>query len=258
MKKLFFVVILFIIFTFPVVAQDFNFSKAREDFVFTEDNYRTKLTTFNLKKDSYQKNPTLSLKEESRIALLDFLGARNSFVKSYLNMVRTKTINENVYLKIDPEIVWFDTRKNNYTETNTLEDILSKSKEEDERYLTTTLPIIYFSLANINLNNVVTIKNSHIKLYQNLKKESEDLVKLGRADASLFDRWFKDIDEEINTLSEIEAKTLTHIQRILSNDDYRRNSAYKKSAEELYPSKESLLRLNEFIKELENVLEGKR
>lgn len=240
-----------------IFAQDFTFLKAREDFVFTEDNYRKDLFDFNLKKASYQKNPTLSLKEELRITTYKFINSRSELIKNYLTMLRMKGP-ELIYSKIDPEVSWYLNRKNSYTNTDRLEDILNKSKEEDSRFETDTTPIIYLSLAHISLGEVESLKQEHMKLYNSLKKDSEELIKLGRADSSLFDRWFKDIDKELNSISDTEKATLTEIETILGDDEYKRDKGYENAIETLDPVKSNLLRLNGFVKELENVLESKR
>jgi len=257
MRKLIIFLILFFVLVTPTFAQDFTFNKAREDYVFTEDNYKKDLNDFNLKKASYQKNPTLSLKEELRVSLYKFIGSRNDLVKNYLTMLRMKGL-ESVNTKIDPEVVWYQNKKNSYSVNDSLEDILSKSKEEDAYYETDTLLVIYFALSNISLNQVKTIKEDHLKLYKNLKSESEELIKLGRADASLFDRWFKDIDQELDSISLIEKDTLTQIDKIFGSDEYQRNNGYKKAIETLDLAKTNLLKLNGFIKELENVIASKR
>lgn len=250
-----------------VFAQDFTFQKSREDYVFSEDNYRKDLSDFNLKKASYNKNPTLSLKEEFRLSTYTFVGTRNILVKNYLTMLRQKTVEsrgiegsqkESIYSKLDPEVVWYDGRKNNYDLSNTIEDIIRKSKEEDERYQTSTLPAIYYSLAHISLGEAKATKNKHIEIYNKLKSEADNLVKLGRADAKLFERWFKDIDLELNKISEIEGLTLTQINVIYGSDEYKRDIGYKNAIEELTPVKSNLLRLNGFITELENVINTKR
>ena len=141
-------------------------------------------------------------------------------------MLRIKTLEstgvgntqkEAIYTQLDPEVIWFGARKNGYLTNDNLEDIVNKSKEEDSRYRTDTLLIIYYSLANISLGEIKSIKDEHIKLYTNLKKESETLVNLGRADASLFDRWFKDIEKELNDISDIEKLTQTEIDKILNH-----------------------------------------
>lgn len=250
-----------------IFAQDFTFSKARTDFVYTEDNYKKDLFDFNLKKASYQKNPTLSLKEELRISTYKFINSRNELIKNYLTMLRIKTLEsigienlkkESIYTKLDPEVMWFGNRKNSYTNTDRLEDILNKSREEDSRFETDTTPIIYLSLAHISLGEVESLKQEHMKLYNSLKKESEELIKLGRADSSLFDRWFKDIDKELNSISDIEKSTLAEIEIILGDDEYKRDKAYENAIETLDPVKSNLLRLNGFVKELENVISNKR
>lgn len=249
------------------LAQDFTFTKAREDYVFSEDIYRKDLFDFNLKKAAYQKNQTLSLKEELRVSLFNFVESRNNLVRNYLTMLRIKTLEstgignsqkEAIYTRLDPEVISFGDRKNSHTNNTNLEDIVSKSKEEDLRYETDTLPIIYYSLSHISLGEVKTIKNEHIKIYNNLKSEADGLVKLGRADAGLFDRWFKDIDQELNNIGEIEKETLTEIEKIFGEDEYRRSGSYENAIETLEPVKINLLRLNGFIKELENVIQSKR
>ncbi len=250
-----------------VKAQEFTFQKSREDYVFSEDNYRSDLNDFDSKKASYNKNPTLSLKEEFRLSTYKFVGTRNLLVKNYLTMIRIKTVEskgiesslkESIYSKVDPEVVWYGSRKNNYDLSNTIEDIIRKSKEEDERYQTSTLPIIYYTLANISLGESKTSKNKHIEIYNKLKNEANNLVSLGRADAKLFERWFKDIELELTKIEEIEKTTLARINIIFDADEYKRDGGYKNAIEELNQAKSNLLRLNDFIMELENTVNTKR
>lgn len=249
-----------------IFAQDFNFIKAREDYVFVEDNYRKNLSDLNVKKNSYRKNPTLSLKEEVRLSFYQFAKSRNNYIRSYLTLLRIKTLELNglnesqkstIYSKIDPEVIWYEKRNNDYKELDTLEDIVNKIKEDVKRY-ENNKQIIYFTLANINLGEIIDLKNNHTIIYGNLKKESNELIKLGRADAGLFDRWFRDIDQEVNDLSDIESKTKTEIDKIYGADEYLRNGGYKKAMEILDLSLASLLKLNGFVKELESVTANKR
>lgn len=248
-------------------AQEFTFDKARQDFVFSEDNYRQALSDYNLKKSSYDKNPTLSLKEEFRSAASKLITSRNEIVRNYLTMVRMNVVEAKgledttkaaIYSKIDPEVEWYKNRTSRYEQSDTLEDILAKSKEEDSKYRTETEPVIHFSLANISLGEAKLIRANHVELYKKLESESNSLVTLGRADASLFERWYTDIDSEIVSIEEIEKDVNTEIQKILDNNDYQRSAAYKKSLEELTPIKTNLTRLNNYLLELENVIISKR
>lgn len=250
-----------------VFAQDFTFTKSREDYIFTEDNYRKDLSDFNLKRDSYNKNPTLSNKEILRITTYKFIESRNKLVKSYLTMLRIKTLESNgidkskkeeIYTKIDPEVGWYESRKNSYNTADNLEDLINKSRDEDTRFKSISLPIIYFSLAHISLGEVKGLRFKHVKIYDNLKNESQELIKLGRADSGLFDRWFKDIDQELNNITAIESNSLQEIEKIFGNDEYNRDRGYNNAIEKLDPVRFNLLKLNEFIKELENVIANKR
>lgn len=238
-----------------VFAEELTFDKAKADYLFTQDNYRTSLSAYNLKRDAYLKNPTLSLKEELRISLYDFLTKRNDYKRTYLTVIRTKASD---FAKIDSEVVWYEKRKDSLKSTDSLEDLLSKSKEEDERYQTNTLPIIYFSLSNISLSSIIELKNEHITVYNKLKNEADELVKLGRADSSLFERWYKDIDFELAKINDIEKLTETEIQKIFSADNYQIKKSYEKVVEKLSPARQNLLQLNKFISELELTISEKR
>lgn len=267
MKRVMIILISFFLIGFPVFAQNLTTQKAFNDYLFAQDNYRTSLSSYNLKRDAYLKNPTLSLKEELRLVTFDFLNKRNDYKRTYLTVVRTRATEltgitkdekEIVFSKIDPEVVWYEKRKNEIKQTDSLEDLLNKSKEEDSRYQTDTLPIIYFSLSNISLSSVIEIKTEHINLYEDLKNEANDLVKLGRADASLFERWYKDINSELAKINDVEKLTRTEIQKIFSADNYQIKKSYEKVVEKLSPAKLNLLQLNKFISELELTISEKR
>lgn len=271
MRKLiaaFFIFILCAVYYAPFsAAQELTVQKAFKDFAYARDNYQSSLTAFNLKKDSYLKNQTLSLKEEARIALYDFLLKRNDYKRTYLTVIRTrvseltgltKDEKETVFTKIDPEVVWLENRKNELKQTDSLEDLINKSQAEDSKYQTDTLPIVYFSLSYVSLSSVIEIKNSHLELYNRLKNEANELVKLGRADASLFDRWFKDIEAELVKINNQENAARSEIAKIFNQDNYQIKKSYERVAEKLVPAKENLLTLNSFISELETTIEEKR
>lgn len=250
-----------------VFAQEFSFKTAYNDFIFTQDKYKASLADYNSKKDSYQKNPTLSLKEEARISLYSFLNVRNEYIKAYLTVLRMKVLEsngltqsqkENLYSKIDPEVLWYEARKQVYSPAESVENLINKSKEEDSRYETNTLTIIRYSLGNISLGYISDSKNKHLKIYEALKEESQSLVKLGRADTNLFERWYKDIDQELNKINDSENKARTEVENIVSSDKYLQERAYDNSIKRISPIKTNLLTLNRFISELENVISEKR
>lgn len=253
--------------TLNIFAQSLNSDLTRKDYVFSEDNYKNSLATFNLKKGSYNNNPTLSLKEGARLALLDLLKKRIEYKKSYLTLLRSKTVEslglsedekKSVYSKIDPEVTYYENRLKSYSETITLEDLISKSGEEDSKYELETLPVIFYTLGNLSLGNVVNLRNENTVIYKGLRTEAESLISLGRVDSNLFDRWFKDIDLELNKIIDIENKSKPLNQLVFSKDTYDVEKPYEDTIEALSPVKGNLLRLNQFIKELEITISEKR
>lgn len=250
-----------------VYAQEFTFSKAREDYIFSEDNYKKALFDFNLKKGSYNKNPTLSLKEEFRLSSFTFVDSRNVLIKNYLTMLRIKTLENNglnneqkykIYEKLDKEVTWYQNRKNEYKSDDTIEQVFEKTKLEDTHYLDETLPTIYFALSYNSLGDSIDIKNKNIRIYEKLKSEANSLVSLGRADESLFKRWFDDIEKELKLISDIENLTRETAEKVVGADKYQRETGYEDSIETISDVKANLYRLNSFIMELENVIITKR
>lgn len=248
-------------------AQELTSETARKDYIFNEDNYKNSLSAFNLKKGSYDKNPTLSIKEEARIALLDLLIKGVGYKKTYLTFVRSKvteslglTNDEKgaVYSKLDPEVTYYENRSKEYSSVTPLEELISKSKEEDSKYQLESLPVIYFALGSLSLGDVVNLRNENTVIYKKLRTEAESLIKLGRADQNLFDRWFKDIDLKLNKIIDIENLAKKRNELIFDKDTYKVDKAYEDAIETISPVKSNLLQLNQFIKELEITISEKR
>jgi hypothetical protein len=104
----------------------------------------------------------------------------------------------------------------------------------------------------------VSLRNENTVIYKTLRTEAENLVKLGRADQFLFDRWFKDIDLELNKIIDIENMAKKQNELVFDKDTYKIDKAYEDTIETISPVKSNLLQLNQFIKELEITISEKR
>lgn len=248
-------------------AQDDPMQKVFNDYIFNQDTYNQSLTNFNLDKDSYIKNPTLSLKEEARKSLFDFLTKRNDYIKSYLLLLKTR-INtgaglndqekQNIYTMLDPEITFFTDRKAEYKPELSLEEMVNKSDQENQRYTNTTQKTIYYVVATIGLSDLREIRTSETDIYKSLKEESGNLVILGRADSRLFDRWFNDINTELDNFSTLESRYIGLREKILEEDGYTLKSSYENTIEFSQELKSSLLKVAGFVEELEKTVSEKR
>jgi hypothetical protein len=249
-------------------SQDFLYNKANQDYEFSRDVYKSKLADFNQKKAAYLKNPTLSLKEELRLSLYAFLLQRNDYIVSYLNTIRTRTVEskgldqtqkETIYTKIDGEVTWFTEHKKKFVQEDLLEVLLQKSAEEDSQWEKVATPSINYSLILISLGDTVELRQRLEKIYADLHTEADTLVSLGRADSSLFSRWYNDIELEISKVKTQEDTIKNHLNAISkTTQNTRQNIEFNNALRSFRPIKASLLKLNNFIIELENVINTKR
>lgn len=248
-------------------AQEFDYQQSYSDYVFTKDNYFSTLSDFNKKKDSYLKNQTLSLKEEVRVSLYNLLLERNNTITTYLTAIRLRLLESKdltpderntTISKISEEFKWFSNHRSDFSNENSLENLLNKSGEEDGRFLTETTSVINYSLINIGYGDIVSLESRHLQIYNSLKTEADEFVVLGRADSSLFERWFSDIEDEIKNLDTIENEILSGLEDLNSTESYVQKRGFKSSLEGLTPAKLSLLKINQYLFELENTIDEKR
>lgn len=232
-----------------------------------KDDYSIKLEDFNNKKSAYLKNTTLSLKEELRVSLYNLLISRNNLINGYLTYLKAYTngLNslsgeqkENSKSLIDSEISWFNDYKNNYQSEDSVESLLQKSVTEDERINMSYSASVDFVLVNAGLGEITQQRNSHKEIYDGLKSEAQNLVSLGRADSSLFDRWFSDIEGEFNNFSNLENEIIQNLKQLRSEDDSEVSKGQKDAYKNLDLAKQSLIKINNYLYELENVVEAKR
>lgn len=250
-----------------VYAQTDQFSKSRADYVFMSDNYQANLFDFNFKKGTYNQNPTLSHKEEFRQSTYKFLTTRNKLITTYLTLLRvrvdelvglTTEQKSKIFERIDEEVLWYNAKLNFYFEEDTLEDIVNKSKDEDLRYLEKTDYTIKYTLLYIGLGNITEIEEEHRQIYNDLKTEAQNLIVLKRLDNNLFDRWFNDIEKELDQIDKNEEETIAVIELMFSNDNFRKTRIYEDARKILISTQSNLVRLNSFIMELETVVNDKR
>ena len=136
--------------------------------------------------------------------------------------------------------------------------MISKSQAEDKRILADTTSAINHALVSVSLGDTVNLDQIHKNIYTDLKNEADRLVSLGRADASLFERWFIDIETEFNKMQNIEVSVRETMPELSSSQEYKQKRAFQTSIDGIKPAKESLLRINQFLYELENVISEKR
>lgn len=209
------------LFTPKVKAQEFSAAKAYED-------YQFELTTFQNSYDEYQKavgfykkNPTLQLQEEARQKTLTMLRQRDQLLSTYLTALRMQVLETTgfkddekaaIYGKIDPEVAWYKTHKDSYTNGDELATLFGRSDEVKSRYQTLTKFIVYESLFDISLSQELGLRLDHQAVYSDLKNYINDQVANGTLTIDPFNRWLSAIDGVLQTLTQNETLARKKIQ----------------------------------------------
>lgn len=240
-------------------AQDFNFEKAYQDYIFTQSNYADSFKAYQNAKDAYQKNSTLSLKEDARVKTLSMLKSRDELYKVYLTALRMKinetkglTTDEKVkqFERIDNEVAWFTSHQKNYSDSDSLENLFSRSKEVEDHYKLDTERRIYDALFNISLGEIIGLRLDHADTYTKVTKEIDQAVTDGKVRIDPFNRWFTDIENTTNEIKNQEDAAKTQIDRIYTEGYSQPATVFRTSGKPLGLAKDALLTLNSYLEEL--------
>lgn len=238
-------------------AQDFNSEKAYQDYVFTQSKYEESYRDYETKKDAYLKNPTLTLKEEARVATINMLKQRDDLYRVYVTAVRTK-VNEirgltqdekgGVFTRLDAEVLYYQGHKLTYTGTETLEEVFKINADVENHYKNQTLPYVYEALFMISYGQQVGIRQDHQKIHQSMVDFLNQKVADGVLIIDPFNRWILDITGLIDGLQKNENLAKVEIQKLYT-EKFNPASKFATSINILSRSNSNLLRLNSFVTE---------
>lgn len=251
-------IILFFSLTAPVSAQTFNADKAYADYQYQLSIYQEDYSSFKEAKTFYQSNSTLQLKEDLRQKTLKMLKSRDYLIATYLTALRIQILETtgfddsqkgSISDKIDSETNWYKSHMDVYKNSDELVDLFNKSDESKSRYATDTTPIISESLFDITLSQEMGLRNSHQKIYSELKNYIDQKVGEGKIKIDPFNRWFNDIESVLKTLEENEKTAKSKVENI-KNYSYNLESAYDDANKTLYSSVSPISQLNSYLTEM--------
>jgi len=261
MKKAALILSLFVFLLLPpgAYAQEFDFAKAYQDFIFTQTEYDQADSDYEQSKNSYLKNPTLTLKEEARKKTLIMLKSRDELFRVYLSALRMKLLEIKFALppKMDDEISWYKGHKEVYKDDDPLETLFSKSKESKSRFTSDTSFVIYESLFDISFGEIQNIRGDQEKVYSSLKNSIDLGVKEGILVIDPFNRWFTDIDSIITELDAINLKAKAKIAKMYGTSSILPKNSYNSAIADLIPATAKILELNQFLTEFLNAINAR-
>lgn len=252
-------ILFFALDTKSAFAQDFNFDKAYQDYIFTQSQYQNAHSAYEEAKEAYLKNSTLTLKEEARKKTRLMLIARDELERVYLTALRMKIFEtkgvesgqkNTILASLDSEIAWYKDHLAAYPDGEPLESLFTKSTEAETHYKETTLPLIYNSLFQISVGQLAGLRMDHEETYKSVRDFIQIQVDSGTMRIDPFNRWFNDIQTTVTTLSDNEAKAITQVTKLNTEGNFSPSGTFKSGIDKLSTSQNLLLQLNGFLLEL--------
>lgn len=236
-----------------VRSQEFDFAKSYQDYIYSLTVYDGAFSDYEKAKDSYLKNPTLTLKEEARKKTLTMLRSREELFRVYLSSLRMKLIEikTNVPSKLDEEIAWYQARKDAYQDQTTLEELFKKSNESAERYTAKSSYVIYESLFNISFGELTNLKSRQESVYKSIRNSIDQGVAAGILKLDPFNRWFTDIENVLKEIDLVNSKAKTKLAKMFEGNQAPK-AAYTSAISELESNTTLQKSLSSFLTELLN------
>lgn len=168
----------------PSPQPEFNFQRAYKDLEFTEDQYRTKHTEYELARSQYLQSRTLNAQQKAQEATYNMLFTRDDVVKAHLTMLRMrlaesfgipKDVVKVLQTRIDSEVVWYETHKTTLSSAESLTDQTADSNIAKNRYEKFTSPLIYEILTEIALGKQTFLRDQQKSIVNELETKISEI-----------------------------------------------------------------------------------
>jgi len=185
--------------------EDFDFTKAYEDYTFSLDEYRKAEAGYQLKRSEYLRHDTLSSKNEAIDATRGFLKSRDQVVIAYLTALRKKfdetpgmsgSEKEPYFAKVDSEVSWHQEHKDRVDTAVTLDDFVDDSKEASDQYSKTEL-VAYEVLTAVSTGKLNSLRGPQGELVGQTNSKISGIRQAGDKDTSIVEKWILDADNEM-------------------------------------------------------------
>jgi len=240
-----------------VRAQEFNFSRAYNDYIFNYNQYRQSYSDFVAAKEAYLAYQTLTSKNTALEKTQKILKDEDEVIKTYLTALRMKVAETTgissdeqniVLLKLDNEVSWYGKHKDNLSSAATLEDLVDSSKKMSGQYKNTEV-LIYQTLGTILSGRENDFRNQINNKIQDLKGKIGEIRQKGDKDTSTAERWLLEAENRLTRSQEKQFAAQQILAKIKSTDT-EKNQSYDKAQFTLEESHQYLKEANSYLKEV--------
>lgn len=246
----------------PTKAQEFDFGKAYQDYIYNLEVYRNSHDDYVFARSQYLNYQTLKSQSTAIDATKKMLQARDDVVVTYLTALRMRlreqddvddSLREELFLKIDVEIDWFNEHKETLTSAGSLTDLVADSNKASTRFKSLT-NLFYTVLTAVSDGKINLYHKRLNQIYEELsdkfnkiKLEQREDYQFSRQRIQTIERWFLEVD---NLLSRAEDKQKEATEKILYSKTRVTERSYGKAVTLLNESQQYLREASSYMAEI--------
>ena len=246
-----------------MAQEDFDYTKAYKDYVFTQDVYQKAHGDYLLARSQYLDAQTLASQTKAQASTVAMLRARDDVMVTYFTVVRMRlaetdgisdTEKNSLYGRLDSEIAWFQAHKDGISSAASLDDLVVDSSEAAKRF-TAIEPLIYEVLGTIPIGRVETLRTSINKILAQIKTKIEEIRVNGDHDTTNAERWTIETENKITRSLDksIEAQKIIYSFQGIEERDLRQmdlNKEYNGAITILQESNQLLRESASYMREI--------
>lgn len=238
-------------------AQEFDFSRAYQDYLYTYSQYHTAHQDYIAAKSAYLSYKTLTAKTEAMNKTLKMLQLRDEAIRTYLTALRLKlaettgisNYEQNVlYLKLDSEVNWYIDHRDLLPSAGTLEDLVESSTKTQEQYKKTEV-LAYQTLGTILAGKEEALRD---RLKEEINKINDKIAEIrqkGDKETAILERWVLEAENKLTRSQEKQFEAQQKLAKLKPSDSNKMKK-YNDARALFRESHQYLKEAHSFLKEI--------
>ena len=201
----------------PQDVSEISFDRAYAEYTGFVEEYNKAHADYVLKRAQFLRFQSLKSRQDAFDATLSMLEKRDDVVISYLKVLRVKiregigiadATRDNIFFRIDQEILWYGEHRDNLSTSGSLEDLVADSKVAADRWLLID-PLVYEVMAVLAQGKITDFSGRLDGLFNAVKNKLEEIRNDEREGYSfssgkfqVMDRWIFEADGKITRSKE--------------------------------------------------------
>jgi len=245
------------LFASPIKAQNFNFEKAYQDYLYNYNQYQQAHQKYEAARSAYLTYQTLTAKTEAASQTLKMLQRRDEVIRTDLIALKMKLAEIESFksdqpaaltFKLSDEIDWYHQHLNQLTSAADLDDLLATSKEAEKKYQSSQV-LAYQTLGIILISKESSLRERLKKEVEKIEEKIELIRQSGDKNTAVIERWLLEAKNKLIRSEEKESQAQQKLEKMAkSKSDSQK--IYNEFRVLVYESHLYLKDTNTYLKEL--------